>query len=89
VDTPALSNGCFDGIDLKASDAQYHLVDTATTPAFTSSGSKATTSVSAAGIHSVRMTRIIGGCVAPFHNLVFTAVTLSDTIFFDDFDNFQ
>jgi hypothetical protein len=88
VDTPALSNGCFDGIELKAFDAHHKLVDSATTPAFTSSGTETTTSVSGAGIHYLRMTRIISGCVAPFDNLVFTAVTLSDTIFFDDFDGF-
>lgn len=83
-----MSNGCFDGVELKAFDADHKLVDSATTPAFTSSGTKTTTSVSGAGIHYLRMTRIISGCVAPFDNLVFTAVTLSDTIFFDDFDGF-
>ena len=89
LETPAVSNGCFDGIELRAFDAQRNLVDTATTPAFTSSGSKTTTTVSGAGIHYLRMTRIISGCVAPFDNLVFAAVTVSDTIFFDDFDDFQ
>jgi len=89
VDTPALSNGCFDAIQMKAYDVQHNLIDTATTPAFTSSGSKTTTTVSGAGIHYVRMTRIVSGCSAPFDNLVFADVVLSDTIFFDDFDDFQ
>jgi hypothetical protein len=89
VDTPALSNGCFDGLELKAFDPQHNLIDSATTPAFTTSGSKTTTTVSGAGIHAVRITRILSGCVAPFDNLVFASVVLSDTIFFDDFDDFQ
>ena len=89
VDTPALSGGCFDAIEMKAFDTQRKLIDTATTPAVTSSGSKTTTTVSGAGIHYVRMRRIVSGCVAPFYNLVFSDVVLSDTIFFDDFDNFQ
>jgi hypothetical protein len=89
VDTPALSNGCYDAIELKAFDAQHHLIDTATTPAFTSSGAKTTTTVSGSGIQVVRMTRIVSGSVAPFDNLVFGDVVLSDTIFYDDFDNFQ
>jgi len=48
-----------------------------------------TTTVSGAGIHYVKMTRIVSGCLAPFDNLIFTDVVLSDTIFFDNFDGFQ
>lgn len=89
VDTPALSNGCFDGIRMDAYDVRHNLIDTNTTPAFTSSGPKTTTTVSGAGIHYVRMTRIPSGCVAPFDNLVFGDPVVLDTIFFDDFDGFQ
>jgi len=89
VDTPALSNGCFDAIEMKAFDPQHNLIDTATTPAVTSSGPKTTTILSGTGIHYVRMTRLDSGCVAPFDNLVFTDVVFSDTIFFDDLDNFE
>jgi len=89
VDTPALSNGCFDAIQMQAFDVQHNLIDTATTPAFTSSGPQTTTTVSGAGIHYVKMTRIVSGCLAPFDNLIFTDVVLSDTIFFDNFDGFQ
>jgi len=88
VDTPALSNGCFDAIQMKAYDVQHRLIDTATTPAFTSSGSLTTTTVSGAGIHYVKMTRIVSGCSAPFDNLVFAALVVSDTIFYDGFDGF-
>jgi hypothetical protein len=89
VDTPALSSGCFDAIEMKAFDPQHKLIDTATTPAVTSSSPKTTTTVSGTGIHYLRMTRLVSGCVAPFDNLVFTDVVLSDTIFFDDLDNFE
>jgi hypothetical protein len=74
---------------MKAFDPQHKLIDTATTPAVTSSSPKTTTTVSGTGIHYVRMTRLDSGCVAPFDNLVFTDVVLSDTIFFDDLDNFE
>ena len=88
VDTPALSNGCFDAIQINAYDVRHTLIDTGTTPAFTSSGSQTTTTVTGAGIHYVKMTRIPSGCSAPFDNLVFADVVVSDTIFFDDFDGF-
>jgi hypothetical protein len=89
VDTPALSNGCFDAIEIKAYDVQHKLIDSASTPAFTSSGSMTTTTLSGAGIHYVRMTRVVSGCSAPFDNLAFADLVVSDTIFFDDFDDFQ
>jgi len=73
---------------MKAYDVQHRLIDTATTPAFTSSGSLTTTTVSGAGIHYVKMTRIVSGCSAPFDNLVFAALVVSDTIFYDGFDGF-
>jgi len=89
VDTPALSNGCFDAIEMKVYDVQHNLIDSATTPVFTSSGPKTTTTVSGTGIHWVKLTRLAGECAAPLDNLVFADVVLSDTIFFDNFDNFE
>lgn len=88
VDTPALSSGCFDGILIEAFDVHHNLIDTDTTPAFTSSGAQTTTTVSGAGIHWVKMTRIPFDCAAPFDNFVFANVVLSDTIFFDGLELF-
>lgn len=84
--TPALSSGCYDAIELDAFDIHNHLVDSGVTPAYAAGGAQTTTTVSAAEIHSVKMTRLVGACIAPFDDLTFDALVVSDTIFYDGFE---
>jgi len=84
--TPALSMGCYDAIQLDAFDIHNQLVDSALTPAYSSGGAQTTTTVSAAEIHTVKMTRLVGACIAPFDDLTFDALVVSDTIYYDGFE---
>ena len=86
VTTPALGIGCYDAIELDAFDIHNHLVDSDLTPAYAAGGTQTTTTVSAAEIHAVKMTRLVGACIAPFDDLTFDALVVADTIFYDGFE---
>jgi hypothetical protein len=87
ITTPALSGGCFDGFDLDAYDVDGTFIGSATAaPVAAPGGPQSTTTLTLAGIREVRFVRIETGCVAPFDNLVFTAVVPVD-IFSDGFED--
>src|SRR5436190_21034099 len=86
VDTPALSGGCYDAIDMDAFDAAGVLLDSAQIPAVPSATPVVTTTVTATDIHEVRFTVIGDQCIAPIDNLVFDAV-VPIRIFSDGFES--
>jgi hypothetical protein len=87
VDTPALSGGCFDAIDMDAFDADGVLLDTTQIPAVSPTTPGFTTTLTVAGIHEIRFTVIGNQCIAPFDNLVFDAVVPVSLIFSDSFES--
>jgi hypothetical protein len=87
VDTPALSGGCYDAIDMDAFSADGILLDTTQIPAASPTTPKVTTTLTVAGIHEIRFTVIGNQCIAPIDNLVFDPVVPVSMIFSDSFES--